>query len=151
MHWLLQRKFEYDKNYLGLIENLERMEIPHTYCKVVPFTDDGIEYETEPPNEGTRCFASGSYTLAKIAKKYYEPGSYISPQLNMDNLYIHFKNEMFNDDLLFGSLDEIEPGIEKFFIRPVEDTKSFTGQIMTSFELEEFKRKIKSIPNRGYK
>jgi len=48
------------------------LDIPHSYCKVIPFTDDGIEWENGKPTPEEKVFASGSYTLAKIAKKYYE-------------------------------------------------------------------------------
>jgi len=149
MHWLIQRKFDYDPNYRKLLSNLERLNIPHSYCKVVPFTDDGIEWEDVPPESHERCFASGSYTLAKIAKKYYYPGSFISENLNLDNLLEHWKDEMFNSDMQFATIrtaDFTDTDLSRgIFIRPVEDTKSFCGGKMTYDEFTAWKQKLSML------
>ena len=149
MHWLIQRKFEYDRNYLRLLESLDRLKIPYSYCKVIPFTEDGIEWEGERPSPDTKCFASGSYTLAKIAKKYYKPGAFISENLDMGNIYANYREEMFNKDLILSSIREADPekkGLKKFFIRPIKDSKSFTGQVMTVEEFEVWRKRLYELP-----
>jgi hypothetical protein len=147
MHWLIQKKFLYDKKVVELIENLDRLGIQYSYCKVIPFTDDGIEFEDYEPPKDTPVFTTGSYTLAKIAKKYYSPASFISDDISINNLFNNYKDEMFNPDMKFGTIGDIKPQLDKFFIRPIHDTKSFTGQVMTLDELYKWQEKLQTLPD----
>lgn len=63
-HWLIQRGFDSDKQYLKLIESIERMNIPHSFCTVIPFSDsdDGIKLESPVPEDGN-IYCYGSYSL----------------------------------------------------------------------------------------
>lgn len=150
MHWLIQRKFDYDPKFRELLGNLERLSIPHTYCKVIPFTDDGIEYEAKAPDPSVPVFTCGSYTLAKIAAKHYKPGAFVSKELGMNHLLDNYGDEMFNHDLKFGKVKDVKFSGE-VFIRPVEDTKSFTGQKMTYEDFSQWRERIEKMNGDDYK
>jgi hypothetical protein len=154
MHWLLQDKFNHDPKYRELIKNLERLDIPYTMCKVVPFTDDGIEFPEGISYETFKdipVFTYGSYTLAKIAKKHFKPASFISPKIGIDHLLEHYGDEMFNNDMIIAPIKDLDTDMEQFFIRPVEDTKSFCGEVMTLDNFREWKSRIlKASEGGGY-
>ncbi len=154
MHWLLQNAFHHDPKYRELIGNLERLGIEHTFCKVIPFTDDGIEFEGDVTIESlkdTPVFTYGSYTLAKIARKHFRPGAFISPNINIDVLLANYGDEMFNSDMTIAPIKDLDTDLPQFFIRPVEDTKSFCGGLMTLEDFHKWKAGILELSEgKGY-
>lgn len=153
MHWLLQDKFNHDPKYRELISNLERLGVEHTMCKVVPFSDDGIEFtngESYESLQDTPIFTYGSYTLAKIAKKYFKPASFISPKLGIDHLLENYKDEMLNSDMVIAPISKLDPPMNRFFIRPVEDTKSFCGELMDKDHFIKWRDGILESAKLGY-
>jgi hypothetical protein len=143
MHWLIQDGFDNDPAYNDLLDNLNRMDINYTLVKVIPFSDDGIISEIDLNSITENIFTYGSYTLSKIAKKRgYTPGAFLSENSNMKNLLLHFGEEMLNCDMVFGTIGTLKPIAEKFFCRPLEDTKSFTAKIMDSDDYLGFQHRI---------
>lgn len=155
MHWLFQKKFIKEKKYQEILRHLERLDLSYTFCDVIPFTDDGIYFEDEEYDDDNwkesptfqslldkPIFAFGSYTLAKIAKKHFKPASFISPNISIDKLFEHYGDEMFNSDMIIASVKDIDTDMAEFFIRPVEDTKSFCGEVMTQEKFRIWKQRI---------
>lgn len=153
MRWLMQSVFNRDPKVIEIKTNLERFGIPYTDCKVIPFSEDGIEFEDGNTYESLKdefIFVYGSYTLARISKKYFSPASFISPNLSIDNLQLHYGNEMFNSDMIVGSVKDVDAIDDKFFIRPTEDTKSFCGEVVTREWYNDWKQKILDNPPENY-
>ncbi len=146
MHWIVKKGFEKDPKYRELCNNLIKMDIKHSFCNVIPFSDDIIDLEIELIKIKEPIFVYGSYTLSKIIKREL-PDSYvfISTNLNLDNLLKHYGNEMFNNDMIFGKISEIETNLDTFFMRPLEDSKSFTAKIYNKEEFIQFKNNIKNL------
>ena len=143
MHWLIQKGFDNDPAYVELCKNLERMGVSHSFCKAIPFSENDIISDIDLDAITEPIFTYGSYTLSKIAKKRgYNPGSFISETIGMENLIKIFGNHMLNSDMVIDTLENIETEMPKFFLRPMEDTKSFPAKIYTLEEFKEFKRKI---------
>ena len=146
-HWLIQRGFDSDKQYLKLIDTLERMDIPHSFCTVIPFSncDDGIKLESPVPEHGN-IYCYGSYSLSKHAvRRGYFPGAFISHNSSIDNLIKYYGENMLNYDSVvvdFGCPDELIPESPSFFVKPNEDTKAFTAEVMTRDAFFLFKNKI---------
>jgi len=151
MHWLLQEKFDYDKKFVELRETLTRFNIPYSLVKVIPFSDGDIQFiDGEVDLSDTSVFTYGSYTLATGAASKYSPGAYISPGIEMDALMSAYGDEMFNHDMVIAPLSEIEPIGDEFFIRPVEDTKSFIGEVVTRDHFEKWRTQVIKVSEGGY-
>ncbi len=82
----------------------------------------------------------GSYTLANHAKaRGWTPGAWL------DNLDFQIQRDMWPGDMLnsdawVGTIDAAYPYRElPFFVRPVHDTKSFTGQVFDDKQWSEFR------------
>lgn len=143
MYWLIQDKFRYDQNYLTLCENLKRMNINHSSCEVIPFSDDGIISDIDLNKIKEPLFAFGSYTLSKIViNRKYEPGAFISKNSSMDSLLENYGQELFNHDMVIGPISEIHTDLKEFFVRPMEDTKSFTAEATTIERFNEFRDSV---------
>ena len=145
MQWLIKRGFESDPKYRELCDDLMRMGIKHTYCNVIPFSEDGLTIESELSEEP--LFSYGSYTLSKIVKsRGYRPGSFISKDIDFDSLKNIYGSELLNYDMSICRLEDAIPTSELFFIRPMEDNKAFTAKVM---DIAEFKRFKEGIVNLG--
>lgn len=94
-------------------------------------------------------FCYGSYSLSKHAvRRGYFPGAFISNNSAIDNLIKHYGNNMLNHDsvvIRFGDDDSNVPEWDEFFIKPNEDTKAFTAEVLSRDAFLEFKHKIQAI------
>lgn len=151
MHWLLEERFGNDEKYFKLTENLSRLNIAHSFCKVVPFSDNDLTSDIDLDTIQSPIYASGSITLARILKRRgYKPGGFISENISFDSLLKNYGNELLNSDMIIGKLCEIETDMKEFFCRPMEDTKSFTSQVITKVDFEEYKKQIVEVSRGGY-
>jgi len=155
-HWLIQRGFDSDRQYLKLIEAIERMEISHSFCTVIPFSDsdEGIKLESPIP-EGKNIFCYGSYSLSKHAvRRGYFPGAFIGTGSNYGNLIKRYGRHMLNHDAVIMRFSDpqviIPTSWDKVFIKPNEDTKAFTAEVMSRDHFIAFKDGVMSIPDGEY-
>jgi hypothetical protein len=153
MHWLLQQNAL--TRELDLFETITRTldagSVPWTPVRALSFTDkivavdedvNGKELDDIPDLdisiEGP-IMVYGSYTLALIAaKKKWTPGAFVNENFTHDALANGWgKERMLNGDALICRLDEIQGalhGRENVFLRPFEDTKSFSGMVQSRDE-----------------
>lgn len=152
-HWLIQRGFDSDRQYLKLIESIERMGIPHSFCTVVPFSDsdDGIKLESPIPSNGN-IFCYGSYSLSKHAvRRGYFSGAFISDNSDISNLIKHYGRYMLNyDSWVTEFKSELYPKWETLFVKPNSDTKAFTAKVYTQEEFVQFRQGILELAKGGY-
>lgn len=74
----------------------------------------------------------GSKTFAKIAKDMkLEPGSFMTEQFEFEVFQRALGNELLNNEIITGELATLYPIAKDFFIRPIGNTKLFTGMTVT--------------------
>jgi len=165
MHYIIQENVFREQHYDMLKKSIERMGLPYTVVRIFPFIDkitslsdipEGMNDLTvqdyhigsynvdELPDfdPGTdNVFVFGAIKLARIVRnKGWHPGSMMNE--NHDYLVYkdHYKENLLNyDSQIFKTSDKFEWSHgERKFIRPTQDTKSFTGTVFTKPEWEEF-------------
>lgn len=137
-----------------MFEALERLGLPYTVVRVFPYVDKIVKLEDCPPlgvpftvdelpeydSAPTNSFVFGSLKLARIGRdRGWNPGSLMNPNHDFDVYKDHYRENLLNYDSKIQTLgDKIEwlPGEIKF-IRPTEDTKSFTGQLFNEYEWKD--------------
>lgn len=136
MHWIIQKNFNnYFEQWTRVLENLNQK---YTAIEIVPFSD-----ELPIVNIKEKCFAYGTTSIIKNAKKQWNPGVFF----NQDNFKVsawlpYFKKEMLNHDGYTCKLNELlTSGPDELFIRPNNVLKDFTGVLVKRSEL------IKQIEN----
>ena len=152
MHWLIQDKFNYDPAVRDLVANLKRLEINHSFVKAIPFSEDGLIADFDLDDIDEPIFTYGSYTLSKIVyNRGYRPGAFISPLISLNHLLDNYGDNMLNNDMRFFPLKEVIDNIgdEEFFVRPMEDTKSFTAEVTNKERFSDFVENIKGLGD-GY-
>jgi hypothetical protein len=139
MHWIVQNNLYSEAGYAALMETLERHQIPHTVVKVVPFSHELIP-EIQP--EGL-VYVCGSTTLAKVAcDRKWTPGSFINEDFHYSRWQAHLGRHLLNSHGIVTRFGEAAPPWNEFFVRPCEDTKTFSGAVMGAEEFLEWKHKV---------
>lgn len=154
IHYILQENVFREGQYKVLEQTLQDLGLDYVKVRVFPFVDKIVDVEELPNMEGNydvddlpeycppqhrKIFVLGSIKLSRIAK---EKGWYPGTMMNENHDYMVYK-EYWGKDLLNGDSivqkfsDPVEFDTEYKFIRPVGDTKAFTGQV---FDKDQWRR-----------
>jgi len=142
MQWILQSYEDTDK----LADILERVGLPYSTHKVVPFVGDLLpEPIIQDPD---RVVMFGSYSLRHYARDHdLKPGVFELRPFLYEKPWIPFLlngaecKTLTVRELGFLALD----GDDLWFVRPVEDSKEIAGTVMTSDELTEMARNVNNL------
>lgn len=132
MQWLLQ-EFEDTKK---LAEALDRLKIPYTWHKVVPFVGELIPKPIVADPDSVVMF--GSYSLWNNAEANgYWPGMFkLRPFVHEQAWHPHLLN---GADALFLTLRDIPERLaddgREWFLRPVDDSKEEPGNVKSTGEI----------------
>ncbi len=158
MYYIIQENVFREQHYDMLRESISRLGLPFTTVRIFPFIEKIINLEDSSVQDaisgaynvdelpdfdpGTdNVFVFGAIKLARIvAKRGWNPGSMMNE--NHDYLVYkeHYRENLLNyDSQIFDVSDKFSWNFdEKKFIRPTQDTKSFTGKVFGEKEWEEF-------------
>lgn len=156
MLWLISNTLNEEPAYKALIAALIHLEQDYRIVKTIPFTDILIDPDTDTSkaltdadqlpqleidaSDGVVIF--GTITLAKLAKgRGWLPGSYISPNLRYDNFAKGYGEDLLlNPSARICKFKDLPTISTSMFVRPVEDSKSFSGKVFTP---DEFAKLVK--------
>lgn len=141
VHWILQNNIYAEEGFEQLISFLDRTKSLYSIHKVIPFVGT---LDPMPVVEGP-VIVLGSYTLARVAREHgWEPGAFLE-NLDFEVQHQHWGEHMLNHDAKIVRFGEVPEQLQPFFIRPVHDTKSFTGQVMDWIEFSEWRTRVASL------
>lgn len=80
-------------------------------------------------------FLYGSKYFVKEFKEY----SFDTDFLDYNNYFELLKEDMLNNDIVIGTLKDLNPKEEVFFIRPLKNNKTINGQVITNEEFLKLK------------
>ena len=148
MHHVIQVNLFNEFGFKQLLDALNENGCPYTVVKVIPFAHT-LEPEVEfSPDE--KVMVWGSLTLDGIAKERgWKPGVFHNEKFDMRYFHKRFGAHFLNFDAkfcTFGELDFKTP----MFCRPVHDTKTFSGAVISPEELTEWKARVLDLSNTGY-
>jgi len=160
MHHVVQNDLFNEFGFQQLIDALDENGCQYTVVKVLPHARRGdvIEHNFGPdvklahemelaPDEVVMVW--GATTLGHIAvEKGWKPGRFQNEKFDMRYLNKRFGHHMLNADAKFCTFGELDFEGEKF-IRPVHDSKSFSGDVVSGDRLAEWKKKVEGVSD-GY-
>ncbi len=142
MHWMLQDNLINPDTRDQVRALLEAREVPYTLVRLVPFFHLLANEVADPVGP---VFTYGSTGLGAVARgRGWQPG-YFDENLDYELMLKRYGTLALNADARCGRLDQVEPVTERFFVRPVLDTKSFAGTVMTRQAFEEFRAGVASV------
>ena len=145
-HWILQSNIYAEEGYEAFTTAVTRLGLPLTTVKVVPFVGELEATSGALPAQGADAVVMGSYTLARVAKRMgWRPGAFL------DNLDFEVQRErwgdrMLNHDAEISRFRDVRFRPEPFFIRPVHDTKAFTGFVCDWGEYLDWRDSLIRLP-----
>ena len=144
MHWVLQNNLFTEPGFQRLLDALERLGIPHSMHKVVPFVGDLVPEPDLPAN--ANIITIGSYSMGNYARrKGWQPGALDSDNLDYEKQLPHWGTRMLNSDALVCRFADVPQQIAPFFIRPTLDSKSFSGTVMDWADFSDWQQRVLNI------
>ena len=139
-HWILQNNLYAEQGFAALTSALDRFDLSYSTHRCVPFVGN-LEPDASPPPGPV--IVMGSYTLADHAKaRGWTPGAWLD-NLDFQTHVGAWGERMLNAEAKVCRLKDVAPPDDvPFFIRPVHDTKSFTGQVMCRSELDAWQQRV---------
>ena len=139
MKFLLQQNLIFDQSLMKVAEASK--DFPREFISIIPFSDDIISNEAIA---GTDYIPYGSCRLVELANKLNFKGTHFDlSKFNYRTACDH-RDDMLNSDALILDLIKIVdwlknfPDNQEWFIRPSNDLKYFSGEIMTTKEIKTF-------------
>lgn len=145
MEYIVQNNLFTERNYNNLIYALDKLGVKYEIVKVLPFIDT-IDIKTKSKN----IFAFGALKMAEISKFYgWNPGVLMNDNMNYLVYKDYYKENLLNyDSKIFKINDDFNWEIDQYFIRPTEDTKTFTGKV---FDEPEWKYQRNYLLTNGHR
>jgi hypothetical protein len=136
MYYIVQENIFREENYENLIITLERLELPFEIVQLIPFVDS-FEFKTDRKD----VFPFGSVKLSRLTKELdWYPGSQLCENHDYEVYSQYYKDNLLNyDSKIIKFVDDFFSK-ERFFARPTEDTKAFTGRVFDMAEWREFRQ-----------
>jgi len=158
MHHVVQTDLFHEYGYTTIINALNEQQVPYTVVKVAPFAQRGdiveAKYDSDIPyahnlNIEGKVMVWGSTTHGHIAaEKGWKPGRFQNDNFDMRVLFEKYGANMLSSDAKFCTFGELEYTGMKF-IRPVHDSKTFSGVVMDGSGLAEWKKRVLDVTD-GY-
>lgn len=147
LHWIIQDSPYREEGHHQLKSFLERLKIPHTEVKVIPFSHEIIP----EPNVTNPVIVMGTTTLIEQARQYdWAPGVFMNENFDYRYYLQHYGDHMLNSDAIICEFGNVNVPWSKFFIRPSADLKQFGGLIMMDVDVRAWSDSVKSIEESNY-
>jgi hypothetical protein len=144
MRWVIQSDIYEEENYQKLLDTLYSFNLEYSVHKAVPFIGV-IEPDLDLPPE-TKVIVMGSYSLARHARnRGWKPGAFVD-NLDFEIQHKHWGDRMLNGDAKIYKFGEIPFQYEPFFMRPVLDTKTYTGVVVDWGQYETWRDNMRRMP-----
>ncbi len=144
MHWVIQKRIFKPENYRLLVNTLNALDIRYTPVSIPRGTFDLV------PNIAPSgpVYVCGAIKLRRISEeRLWKPGSFLNDNFNFDRWIAALGPDLLNTNIVKGKLKDIPiDTCSNFFIRPLEDNKTFDGTVIDS-EMLEIWRKDSSKAN----
>mgnify|MGYP000322976512 CR=1 FL=1 len=144
MHWILQDNLFNEAAYQVLRETLERFGISHSVHKVIPFVGELVD---DVPVNHQNIICMGSYSLRHLAKRNgWNPGVFDLEPYDFTVQLKHWSSHMLNADAKVVKFMDIDFGQhEELFLRPIEDSKVFSGGVFTKEDTYDWIHKVVNL------
>ena len=146
MHHLIQNNMYAEFGFRRLVDAVKDLNLPYGIFKLRPF-DHEIEWMDGTISGGrTPTMIWGTTTVEAASKKYgWHPGVFKNENFDMRVLHEKWGPWMLNEDAKFCKLGEVPSFEGTAFIRPVLDSKSFSGQKMNGEELDTWREGLYAL------
>lgn len=142
MHWVLQSNLFREAGYSELFRVLERLGLPHSVHDVVPFVG---RLATLPDIDHKNVICMGSYSMRHTAREMgWSPGVFDLEPFPFHVQHARWGDNMLNSGSTIAPFRDVMLG-QNMFVRPINDTKSFTAKVYDPTEFAEWQARVESL------
>jgi hypothetical protein len=135
MYWVVQVDLFQVNERDKILAVLERFDIPH---QAVTLTSEG-QLHPEVTHTG-RIITNGSVLLSRLAvARGWQPGSLLNDNFSYAVWHPHLREHLLNRAAVFTTVRDADPPFDEFFIRPLDDQKSFNGRMITLADFQKWR------------
>jgi len=162
MFWIVQNNLYDEDGYVKFIEALERVGVDYLIIKPIPFTNQFLPADfdswtqnvddVEEPYIDTnqKIMVMGATSLTRIAKnRGWIPGTYLNENFDFVKWRDGFggMNILNNKSIVCKISDNINviDMSAQLFVRPVDDSKAFSGTVMSKYDFYDWVQSISII------
>lgn len=160
MHWVIQRNFNREAGVVGLVEVLTKLNLPHSFHKVVPLRSGNPAEKCEiRDDEGNWAeavggiwptvtavnpiIAIGTYSLRHLAKANgWQPGIFDIEAYSFLVQRKYWYAHLLNYDATLWHFSDVPLCLSDFFMRPLTDSKVFAGKIFSWAEYWDWRHRV---------
>lgn len=144
MFWVLQNNLFSEAGYESLLQAVERRGLPHIVTRCIPFAGT---LEPDPGDPPGAVIVMGSHTLVREAQRRgWQPGGFLNENFNYRTQWRHWdRRRMLNGDGTVYHFGRVPEQQHPFFIRPVDDGKSFAGKVMDWPTFSEWRDRVLAL------
>jgi hypothetical protein len=142
MHWILQDNLINADTRNRIKGLLNERGTAYSCVTLIPIFN---QLEGSVPRVEGPVFVYGSTGLGHVAKDQgWRPG-YYDANLDYERMLANYGELALNEAAQSGTLGDIAPTFDHFFVRPVLDNKSFPGTVMTRDGFEQFRAGVRNV------
>lgn len=147
MHWVIQNNLWNEINFETFVNCLQNNNISYEIVKIIPFINEIAKEDNTPNYEWTSSVPTmiiGGTSLIKCGqKKNIVPGIFLNDNFNMKKHNEIWSTDMLNSESLFTTFGELkQPPWSSFFIRPINDDKTFAGHVTNWTDFSIWRKKV---------
>jgi ATP-grasp domain, R2K clade family 3 len=140
VHHIIQHDMFNEFGFRRLKDAMHELKLPYGIIKIVPFSHEIEWVEGVITGGAVPTMIWGMTTVEEVAKHYgWVPGVFKNDNFDMRVLNKMWGSRMLNADAKFYKLGEVPSYEGAMFMRPVLDTKSFTGGLINGDELDAWR------------
>ncbi|HLK30897.1 MAG TPA: ATP-grasp domain-containing protein [Puia sp.] len=149
IQWVVQKNLTSREDLNGLRLACEKINVRYTEVNIIPFAHVLPEFEITPCNV---YYGSTTFNQLIYGNEMTRNGLFFNPQtFSISNYIDKWGKNMLNYNASVTNFEELINGgydSEKlFFIRPDDDSKSFSGEVKKFKEIKDWYDKLKAIEN----
>lgn len=147
LQWIIQENLYKEEAFLDLIQALDHYKSNYSIVKVIPFSHDLLP----EPVIIDKCVVMGATTMIGIAnERGWDPGAFYNDNFSHERWVEALGSELLNVSATVCRFEDINPDYNPFFIRPCEDRKVFSGQVIDKANFNLWLKSTVASSNVGY-
>jgi hypothetical protein len=147
LHHVIQKDMFHEFGFHTLIRAMEENEVPYCVVKIIPFSHELTWESGVPLPESTvPTMIWGMTCVEEVAGvRQWTPGVFKNENFDLRVIGERYGENMLNADAKFCRLGDIPAFEGSAFIRPVHDTKSFTGALINGEDLRTWQDQLMQL------
>jgi hypothetical protein len=147
MQWIVQENLYKEEAFLDLIQALDNYKLEYQVVKVIPFSHELLP---EPEVTGNTVVMGATTMIGIAQERRWHPGAFYNSNFDHAIWVQNLGTELLNYEAEICQFKDIKPKYNPFFVRPSEDRKVFSGQVIDQANFDVWLKATEQAAYSGY-